>query len=116
MIIFFFFLFFLIIPYAFFKASDFFFLLMDPFRHLVGLLGREISPAPRPLPTQDNIRQRNTDTSMPRARFETAIPVFERPKTVLALDRAAIGYEYLNGKEAWEVRCRTKDSVKIDLT
>jgi hypothetical protein len=27
---------------------------------------------------------------MPRAGFETAIPMFERPKTILALDRAAI--------------------------
>jgi hypothetical protein len=30
-------------------------------RYLVGLLGRGISPAPRPLPTQDNTTQRNTD-------------------------------------------------------
>jgi hypothetical protein len=39
--------------------------------------------------------QHNTEkhrhTSMPRAGFENAIPMFERPKTVLALDRAAIG-------------------------
>jgi hypothetical protein len=28
---------------------------------------------------------------MPRAGFETAIPMFERPKTVRALERAAIG-------------------------
>jgi hypothetical protein len=28
---------------------------------------------------------------MPRAGFEHAIPMFERPKTVRALDRAAIG-------------------------
>jgi hypothetical protein len=27
---------------------------------------------------------------MPRAGFEPAIPMFERPKTVLVLDRAAI--------------------------
>jgi hypothetical protein len=31
-------------------------------RHLVGHLGWGISPAPRPLPTQDNTTQRNTDT------------------------------------------------------
>jgi hypothetical protein len=31
-------------------------------RHLVGLLGQGISPVPRPLPTQDNTTQRNTDT------------------------------------------------------
>jgi hypothetical protein len=58
---------------------------MDPFKHLVGLLGWGISPAPRPLTTQDNTIQRNTNThtSMPRAGFEPAIPMFERPKTVL---------------------------------
>jgi hypothetical protein len=59
---------------------------------MVGLLGGGISPVPRPLPTQDNTTQRNTNThtSMPRAGFELAIPIFERPKTVLALDRASI--------------------------
>jgi hypothetical protein len=30
-------------------------------------------------------------TSMPRAEFEPMIPVFERPKTVDALDRTDIG-------------------------
>jgi hypothetical protein len=56
---------------------------------LVGLHGRGISPAPRPLSTQDNTTQRNRHTSMPRAGFEPAIPMFERPKAVLPLDRAA---------------------------
>jgi hypothetical protein len=32
---------------------------------------------------------------MPRAEFETAIPMFERPKTVLALDRSAIETGYI---------------------
>jgi hypothetical protein len=76
-----------------FQAWDFFlfYLLMDPFRHLVGLLGWGISPAPRHLPTQDNTnKQKHRHTSMPRAGFETAIPMFEWPKTVLALDRVAI--------------------------
>jgi hypothetical protein len=45
-----------------FKASDFFLFTYGSFRHLVGILGRGISPAPRPLPTQDNTTQRNTDT------------------------------------------------------
>jgi hypothetical protein len=63
---------------------------MDPFRHLVGLLGRGISPAPRPLPTRDNTNtQKRRHTSKPRAGFEPAIPMFERPMTVLALDCAA---------------------------
>jgi len=39
--------------------------------------------------------QHNTEkrghTSMPRAGFEPTIPVFERSKTVRALDRAVIG-------------------------
>jgi hypothetical protein len=39
--------------------------------------------------------QHNTEkrghTFMPRARFESTIPVFERVKTMRALDRAAIG-------------------------
>jgi len=61
------------------------------FRHLVGLLGRGISPAPRPLPTQDSTNtQKRRHTSMPRAGFELAISTFEWPKTVLVLDRAAI--------------------------
>jgi hypothetical protein len=40
--------------------------------------------------TQSNTTQNKcTQTSMPRVRFETTIPVFERAKTVHALDRAA---------------------------
>jgi hypothetical protein len=35
-------------------------------------------------------RERRKQTSMPRGGFEPAIPMFERPKTVLALDRSAI--------------------------
>jgi hypothetical protein len=57
-----------------FQTSDFFFLLMDPFRHLVGLLGRGISPEPRPLPTQDNTTQRNTITGTVLAQWYSAGP------------------------------------------
>jgi len=60
--------------------------LMNRFRHLVGLFGLEISP------TQG---QHNTEkhghASMTRVVFESTIPAFERPKTVRALDRTAIG-------------------------
>jgi hypothetical protein len=45
-----------------FSGVGFFLFTYGSFRHLVGLLGRGISPAPRPLPTQDNTTQRNTDT------------------------------------------------------
>jgi hypothetical protein len=79
---------------CFFQVSEFLFT-YGSLRHLVGLLGRGISPTPRPLPTQDNTTQHNTEkhrhTSMLRAGFEPPIPMFERPKTVRALDRAAIG-------------------------
>jgi hypothetical protein len=44
-----------------FKALEFLFT-YGSIRHLVGLLGQGISPAPRPLPTQDNTTQRNRDT------------------------------------------------------
>jgi hypothetical protein len=43
------------------------------FRHLVGLLGRGISPAPRPLPTHDNTTQRNTHIHAP-SRTRTCDP------------------------------------------
>jgi len=60
--------------------------LMDLFRHLVWLLGREISP----------VQGVYLHISMPRAVLEPAIPVFEPSKTVRALDREAIrtGYKY----------------------
>jgi hypothetical protein len=49
-------------------------------------------PDARPLPTQDNTTQKNAGhTSMPRVGFEPKIPVFERPKTVRALDCSATG-------------------------
>jgi hypothetical protein len=47
-------------------------------------------PVARPLATQDNTTQnKRTQTSMPRVGFEATITVFERAKTVHALDRAA---------------------------
>jgi hypothetical protein len=44
----------------------------------------------RPLPTHRTaqIRNKRTQTSMPRVGFEPTIPAFERAKTVHALDRA----------------------------
>jgi hypothetical protein len=46
-------------------------------------------PNARPLPTQDNTTPK--DAAMPRVGFEPTFPVFERSKTVRALDSAAIG-------------------------
>jgi hypothetical protein len=48
-------------------------------------------PVARPLLTHRTTQTQNkrTQTSMPRMRFEPTTPVFERRKTVHALDRAA---------------------------
>jgi hypothetical protein len=48
-------------------------------------------PVVRPLPTHRTTQTQNkrTQTSMPRVGFEPTAPVFERAKTVHALDRAA---------------------------
>jgi hypothetical protein len=48
-------------------------------------------PIARPLPTHRTTQPQNkrTQTSMPQVGFEPMIPVFERAKTVHALDRAA---------------------------
>jgi hypothetical protein len=48
-------------------------------------------PVARPLPAHRTVQTQNkrTQTSMPEVEFEFTIPVFERPKTVHALDHAA---------------------------
>jgi hypothetical protein len=48
-------------------------------------------PVARPLPTHRTTQTQNrrTQTSMPQTGFEPTIPVFERSKSVHALDRAA---------------------------
>jgi hypothetical protein len=48
-------------------------------------------PVEWPLPTHRTIQTHNkrTQTSMSQVEFEHTTPVFERPKTVHALDRAA---------------------------
>jgi hypothetical protein len=56
---------------------------------LVGLIGGVISPAARPLPTQDNTYIEETHTSMRRVGFEPTIQVLEWAKKFHALDRAA---------------------------
>jgi hypothetical protein len=43
----------------------------------------------RYLHTKQRKQSKRTQTSMPRVGFEPTIPVFERAKTVHALDRAA---------------------------
>jgi hypothetical protein len=57
-------------------------------------------PVARPLPTHRTTQTVNkrTQACMPRVGFEPTIPVFERAKTVHALDRAAsvISILYIN--------------------
>jgi hypothetical protein len=61
--------------------------------HLVGLLGRGISPTQGLYLHigQYNTEKRKTHTYMPRAGFEPTIPVFVQSMTVRALDGAASG-------------------------
>jgi hypothetical protein len=60
------------------------------YTQLVGLLGREMSPPARPLPTHGITKTENkrTQTYMTQVEVEPKIPVFERAKTVHASDRA----------------------------
>jgi len=56
---------------------------MNLFGHLVGLLGRGISPTQgHSTYTGQHNTEKRGHISMPRAGFEPAIPVFERSKTV----------------------------------
>jgi hypothetical protein len=65
---------------------------MNLLGHLVGFLGWGISPTQGLyLHTGQHNTEKRGHTSMPRAGFDPTIPVFERPKTVRALDRAANG-------------------------
>jgi hypothetical protein len=60
------------------------------FTQSIGLLRREISPSQgRYLHTGQHRHRINSQTCMPWVGFEPTIPVFERAKTVHALDRAA---------------------------
>jgi hypothetical protein len=60
------------------------------YTRLVGLLGRGISPFQRRYQhTEQHKQNKRTQISMPRLRFEPTILVFERVKTVHALDRMA---------------------------
>jgi hypothetical protein len=75
---------------------------MNLFGHLVGFLGWEISPTQGPTCTGQHITEKCGHTSMPRAGFEPAIPVFERSKTVHALDRAAWRIHFhVNFSRSW---------------
>jgi hypothetical protein len=59
-------------------------------RHLVGLVGGGSVQRQASTYTGQHNTERRRQTYMPRAGFEPVIPMFERPKTVLGLDRSAI--------------------------
>jgi hypothetical protein len=63
---------------------------LNLFTQFVELLGRAINPSQsRYLHSGQHKQNIRTQTSMSQAGFESTIPVFERAKTVHALDRAA---------------------------
>jgi hypothetical protein len=83
------------IGYPWNALFHFSFLILKTVSRTPGLLGQGISPSQgcylhRTAQTQNELRQ----TSMPWVVFEPTIPVFERAKTVYALDHVAtvIGY------------------------
>jgi hypothetical protein len=60
------------------------------YKHLVGLLGRGISPSQdRYLHRRKQKQKEREQTSMPLVGFEPTVPVFEWVKTCRGLDRAA---------------------------
>jgi hypothetical protein len=72
---------------------------LDSFTQSVDYLDGGDQPVARPLPAHTTAQTQNkrTQTSMPQVGLEPTIPVFERAKTILALDRATtvIGKEEL---------------------
>jgi hypothetical protein len=70
-------------------------------------------PVARPLPTHRTTQTQNkrTQSSMPLVGFEPMAPVFERAKTVHALDRVAtvIGFSFIRTSK----ECNNRYGVKI---
>jgi hypothetical protein len=66
-------------------------------RHSVRHLGRVISPSQGRCVTQTQNTLKHRQTAMPRVGFQPMIPVFERAKTVHALDRAATVNKVVGG-------------------
>jgi len=64
---------------------------MNLFEHRVRILGRGISRTQSLYLSIQDTTQKNADTSMLRAGFEPAIPVFERSKTVRTLTARSLG-------------------------
>jgi hypothetical protein len=86
----FFFFFFLIFSYAFSGVGFFSFYLWSHQTFGRTLWAGDQSSAKASTFTGQHNTEKHRHISMPPAGFEPAIPMFERPKTVLPLDRAAI--------------------------
>jgi hypothetical protein len=75
-------------------------------RQSVGFLGRRISPSQgRYLHRSTQTQNRRRQISMPLVWFEPTIPVFERAKTIHALDRAATETDDGDYREYYILRC-----------
>jgi hypothetical protein len=74
-------------------------------------------PVGRPLHTQKATQTQNklTKTSMPLVRFDTAIPAFERAKTVHALDCVATWSERLWTTKSWGKAAEDLQNTLIEL-
>jgi hypothetical protein len=75
-------------------------------------------PVARPLPTHraTQIQNKRTQTSIPRVGFEPMIAVFERAKTVHALDRAATVIGNLHRFANWLLKvleCSTTKTIFV---
>jgi hypothetical protein len=92
------------------------------FQFLLYTIGRtpwtEGKPVARPLHTHRTTQMKNkrTQISMPWTGFETTIPVFEREKTVYALDRAAtvigVNPPQYNDQLQWRSRfCSSRNAL-----
>jgi hypothetical protein len=76
------------------------------FTQSVGLLGRGISPSQGCyLHTGQHKQIERTQTFMPQMGFEPTIPVFERAKTVHALDRATTAIGLVWCSSMYEIKC-----------
>jgi hypothetical protein len=82
------------------------------YRQLVGLLGGGDQSVSRRLPTQNTNTGRKM-TSMSRVGFEPTIPVFERMKTLLALDRAAATVSGKNAYTMWDFPLNLQNTTNI---
>jgi hypothetical protein len=117
-------LFFLIFLMPFLRRRNFFFT-YGSLRHLVGLLGRGISSAPRPLPTHRTTQHRETLTHIHApSRIRTSDPnvraaedsTWLRPRGYWdRLHAVHIGQKSEGKRQLGRLRCRRENKIKLDV-